>query len=465
MKQKKSIIGSIKSFFMEKKAKKIKEIEENEKLENEKIQKIVEKVQWKETQFFDWWSNKKMIRFWVFWLLIVLIWYFSYKVLNIIFLIISAYIVSIIIESFILTFQKWHLTRWFAIFLSYFIFIIILLLIVIIVIPFLFHQLSEILSIWLSYISKLQVQVSENWLYSVLMDMERIPDSLREYIVSVMSDQNTMKTIQDAVQSNLNGIIDWWKTSISRIWTFLISFVSWFTWFLMNFILFLVLCILFSVEKDLVTDFIAKIWWDTQIALNRLKIQKIYSKLAVRFRSRLFISLLLAIAMWISLVIMWRFWVDFPWKVWLSLLAWLLDLIPYVWPIITWVLLFAIWLLYNSFWVAVVVVLILWLINVIENNIRAPLFMNKSLWVSAVLIFISMIIWGLIMWFFGVLLSVPIAVILTIIFQSRHKLETDDLLQIDKQALKEEEQELKSFSDDEQKILKDININQDKHKE
>jgi hypothetical protein len=43
------------------------------------------------------------------------------------------------------------------------------------------------------------------------------------------------------------------------------------------------------------------------------------------------------------------------------------------------------------------------------------------------------------------LLSVPIAVILTIIFQNRHQLESEDLLQVDKQENEEENEEVKKI--------------------
>ena len=385
-----------------------------------------------------------MVKFWVIWLFIVLIWYFSFKVLNIIFLIISAYIVSIIMESFISWMQK-RLNRWLSIFFSYTILLFILLWLFVIVIPFLYKQLSEAWTIWLWYLSDMQTKVAENGIYSTIINSERIPDSLKESFVNMSSDQLMVTKIQDAVQTNINEVINLWKKSVWQFGLFLVNFISWFTGFLVNFLLFFVLCILFSVEKDTMTTFIASIWWSNQVGLNRLKIQKIYSKLAVWFRSRLFISLLLAVAMWIALVIMWWCWLIIPWKLWLVLLAWLLDLIPYIWPILTWILLFLVCILYNPFWVALVVVLILWVVNVIENNIRAPLFMNKSLWISAVLIFVSMLIWWLIMWFFGVLLSVPIAVILTIIFQNRHQLESEDLLQVDRQENEEENEEVKKF--------------------
>ena len=451
MKQKKSVIESVKSYFLNRKSKNSKGVDEHEKLKNELEQK--RSFGEKNEKYSDWWSNKKMIKFWVFWLLIAVVWYFSFKILNIIFLIISAYIVSIIMESFISWFQK-RLSRWLSIFLSYAVFLVVIIWLFVIVVPFLYKQVSEAWSIWLWYLSDVQTKVSENWVYSTIVNSERIPDSLKEYFVSVSADQGMVTKIQEAVQSNINEIINIWKKSVWQLWLLLVNFISWFTWFLVNFLLFFVLCILFSIEKDLMATFIARIWWNNQVELNRLKIQKIYSKLAVWFRSRLFISLLLALAMWIALVIMWWCWLVIPWKLWLALLAWLLDLIPYIWPILTWILLFLVCILYNPFWVALIAILILWIINVVENNIRAPLFMNKSLWISAVLIFLSMLVWWLIMWFFWVLLSVPIAVIVTIIVKNRYQLEYEDLSQIDKQVDKEETKEL-------QKIKKELKTVED----
>jgi predicted PurR-regulated permease PerM len=43
--------------------------------------------------------------------------------------------------------------------------------------------------------------------------------------------------------------------------------------------------------------------------------------------------------------------------------------------------------------------------------------MWKSLWVSPLVIFICMLLFWTIMWFFGVLLAVPIAVIVSLAFQ------------------------------------------------
>jgi predicted PurR-regulated permease PerM len=56
-------------------------------------------------------------------------------------------------------------------------------------------------------------------------------------------------------------------------------------------------------------------------------------------------------------------------------------------------------------------------INAIENNVIVPLMMNKSLGINSVVIFISMILGGIIMGFLGILLAVPIAAIVTLLFE------------------------------------------------
>ena len=41
------------------------------------------------------------------------------------------------------------------------------------------------------------------------MDMERLPDNVKEYFVEITLDQSMMATVQDAVQNNLSGILNW----------------------------------------------------------------------------------------------------------------------------------------------------------------------------------------------------------------------------------------------------------------
>lgn len=49
--------------------------------------------------------------------------------------------------------------------------------------------MSEAWSIGLSYLSEVQTEVSENGVYSTIVNSERIPDSLKESFVNISSDQ------------------------------------------------------------------------------------------------------------------------------------------------------------------------------------------------------------------------------------------------------------------------------------
>jgi predicted PurR-regulated permease PerM len=118
--------------------------------------------------------------------------------------------------------------------------------------------------------------------------------------------------------------------------------------------------------------------------------------LAIWLKARLALSLFITVAMWLALIVMWWFGVEIPNKLWLAILTWLLDIIPYIGPFISWILLFIIWMIYNTVWVAILSVWILFGVNLIQNNILTPLFMNRALWVNSVLILISMVIWRMI---------------------------------------------------------------------
>jgi predicted PurR-regulated permease PerM len=53
-----------------------------------------------------------------------------------------------------------------------------------------------------------------------------------------------------------------------------------------------------------------------------------------------------------------------------------------------------------------------------ENNILIPRVMNKTLWVSPLLILICMLIGSSILWFLWILLAIPLAVVLTVFFET-----------------------------------------------
>lgn len=370
---------------------------------------------------FDWWSTGKMVRFWLIWLAIVLLWYFCYSVLNIVFLIFFAYVVSIIVEAAISFFEKKWLNRWVSIAISYLIFLLILIWVLFVLVPFLFGQIWEFITALVKYVSDIQTTITESGLDSFIVHATWIPDVLKEYLLTYISNGDVSSQLQVSLQQNLNSIISFWKTYISQMWWFLVWFVTWFWKFLAEFILFLTLAVLFSVDKDSVVSFFSNIGWKSKAAINKLRIKKMYTKLSIWLKARLFLCLFVSASMWICMVVMWWCGIDIPNKLWMALLIWILDIIPYIWPCLSWVVLFLVWALHNTLRIAFLIVFILWLVNAIENNVLTPLFMNKALWISPVLILISMMIWWVIMWVMWVLLSVPIVVMLVILFEDKEQ--------------------------------------------
>lgn len=409
---------SIKSFFSREKTRVSDKIKE-QSMELAKMERDLKNSTWDADLYRDWWSTRKMIRFWLIGLMIAALWYFSYNVLNWIFLIISAYIVSIIVETLISFFEKKKIKRSISILLAYFIFIVILIGIFVLVIPFLVNQLADLISLWLTHVSHLQSLVSEKWLDVIIAD-SWLPVYFKEYIIEYIWNNDFMAEIQASLQTNLSGIISLWSTYASYVWWWFVSFLSSFSTFFMHFFLFITLCVLFSADKKNVVWFLAWLWWKSKEKIYRFKIEKMYKNLAVWLKSRLLLSLFVALAVYITLLIMWWCGLEIPHKLWISIITWLLDFVPYIWPILTWVLIFIVAILYNPLWVALLLLILLWVFNFVQENVLTPVVMKRSLWISPVLILISMMLWWVIMWFMWILLSVPIAAILVIFFENRN---------------------------------------------
>ena len=408
-------LWKIRDYFSKKKSKiDDKVVAESNELAN--IEKQIQQETQKITIYNDWRSTSKIIKFWLIWLLVVALWYFGYNVLNLIFLIISAYIFSIIVESLVAFLERKKMKRSVALFLSYLIFVIVLLWFVIIIIPFIFNQVSEFLSMGLSYVSSMQAEVASKWITAIINDSRFLSDGIKEYIIDYIANNDVAAQLQVSLQKNLSDIVATGQTYISRIWSWFIWFISGFATFFAQFLLFFTLSILFSVDKKNVTNFLSGFGWKDKYKVNKLKIEKVYKNMAVWLKARLLLSLYISITVWITLVIMWWCGVEIPNKLWIAVIAWLLDIIPYIWPIFTWILLFVVAILYNSFLVAILIVIILYVFNLVQENVLTPVLMKKALGISPVLILISMMLWWVIMWFLWVLLSVPIAVILVIFF-------------------------------------------------
>ena len=398
-----------------------KEYEEIKKMEG-KLKKL-EKTD-KESESKNFWSVKGIFKFRLIWLLIVFVGYLWFKSLNIIYLILTAFILSIAMEAIINLFERIRLRRWLSIAISY-IFLILFVLpwlfLVGLFLVDLFWQLVGKLISW-AYDLKNFIEATNMEVYvQSLMLPEYIKTSIIENILPKLNfSPESIELLFNNFQQNISKIL-WTGSSI--LWSI---FVAW--WNLLvkikdivfNLWIVLTLSVLFSTQKDSVVNFLSWLGWKKWKEYMKIKFERIYKKLWLWLKWQLILCACIFSVTVIALYVLRLCWLEVP-KIWsLATIAWLTEIIPYIWPILWGIPTIFMVLLHNWFYAALIMLVIIAFIQWLENNVLIPLIMNKTIWVNPVTIFISMIIWWLIMWFVWIFLAVPIAVIITMFLDDKN---------------------------------------------
>ncbi len=340
-----------------------------------------------------------------------------FKSLDVLYLILTAYIVSIAMEAVVDMFERIKLSRGMAIAIAYFLLVIFLLSGVVLILPFLLNQITEIINILLMKINTFNIRLQNEGLIEILKSSWLLSQYVQKEIFHDFSDPTLIADLQAKIQASISQVAKMRTNYAQTLGNFAVTFVTGFASFLTQAWIVITLSVLFSIEKVSVMKFIASLWGEKKYKYIYIKLEKIYKKLGIWLKSRLLLSLYMAVTMYASLWILSAFGLDIPNKASLALIFGLLDIIPYVGPIIGSIPAVIAGLTGFWIWWWVILWVISWLINMIENNVLIPLLMNKTLWINTVVIFISMILWGMIMGLVGVLLAVPIAAIITLLFE------------------------------------------------
>lgn len=351
--------------------------------------------------------------FWFAGVLIVYVWYLLYSSLDLIYLIFTWYVLSMAIEKMILWFQKLTGSRWWWIFLSYFIFIAVLLSGVLIMVPFLGWQITDLAQLVLKAINNIQNQLQTIWLESMVESSTRIPNMIKESLISSLNNQDTVVWLQKLFQQNINQIVSTSTTYVQWAWGIAVNIVSAIFNALTQVGFVFTLAVLFSVEKDNMMRLISR--FDRRHHSDwHHKINQMYDKLWFWLTSQLLLCLFIFGMTLIGLLILAIFGIGLPNIFSLAIIAWLTEMIPYVWPLLGSVPALLVWTL--NHWLAgfIWVWALFFIIQWTENNILIPWIMNKTLWVSSLLIFICMLVGASTLGFIGIILAVPIAIIISI---------------------------------------------------
>jgi len=362
-------------------------------------------------------TNRMFVKFWILGLVVIFIGLFVYKSLSIIYLIFMAYIISLAMEAIIDFIQRKLRYRGISIFLAYLFIVLVLLGALVFIIPFILNQISDIVTIFVGNIANFQTILETKSLVGIIQDIHRLPASLKMGLLESFSNPDVVVGVQSQLQQNISQIISMGTTYARNIWNIAVSAVGTLLTFITQTSIVLTLAVLFSIQKDAVMRFIARLWGEKKYKFIYMKLERIYKKLGIWLKSQLFLCVFMGVTMYAALWILALFGIDLPQKWALAGIVAMTEFIPYIGPFVGG--LAAALVAFINFWIygALIVIGVIFLIQWLENNVFVPLLMNKTLGVNPVVIFISMIIWALILWIVWILLAVPIAVIITLILE------------------------------------------------
>lgn len=400
----------------------------NKKTEDIKKHKAQELEQIERSYEISWWNNKdshytkwdplNIFIFWFIWAFVVYLCYVIFQSLYLVYLIMSAYIISIAVEVLIEFFQR-KMPRWLAILISYVLICAILVSGFILIVPFVLNQSVEVIKLLIDKVHAFQIVLQTKWIDQIINEFWFLPWYAKKLLISSLNNAEAQATLQSTLQQNVSQIIAFGSSYVKNVWWIVVTVVTSLFSVIYNIVLVLMLSIFFSMEKDGVINFIASV--SGRKHLVSIKLKKLYKKLWFWLKWQLLLWFFIGIATWILLTSLSLFGIHLPNIATLAMIAWLTEFIPYIWPSL-WAIP-ALLVAVSSYWFTwfVAVLLVYMILQWAENNVLVPLVMNQALWVSPLVIFVAMLIWASVLWFIGILLAVPIAVIVTLIFEDMVK--------------------------------------------
>jgi len=353
-----------------------------------------------------------------FWIIGAVVTYFSFiifKTLDVVYLILAAFVISMVMNAPITFFSK-YMPKWLALTLSYLIILAVAFIIIVFVIPFILSQIAEVIRIAIIKINELQDLLKTQGLENVVHDYLYLPAMVKDYLIKIIHSWALASTLQNNILDNMSQIISAGTSYATNLGSFAVKLVTGVFTTLFQAIILFCLSIFFSLEKEQVINFISSLAWSHRNH-TYVKLQRMYAKLGLWLKGQLFVCLYVGILVGLSCVLIsWIFHIHIPNIGSIALLAWITNLAPYVGPLVG-IITAVVVTLIAGWWKAALLVLICYVfVNQSENNVFTPIIMNKTLGVSALLVFICMLLWGLVFGFIGVLLAVPISVIITMVF-------------------------------------------------
>lgn len=313
-------------------------------------------------------------------------------------------------------FSKW-LYRGVSIILSYILLFLFLILGFVVLIPFLIAHISQIMDILLQKVSIWQHQLQTQSLPDFIKSLHLYP-YLQDKLISSVSNPDIANKIKDFLTVNVSNIVQTFGGYVKAISSLAITTISAVFSAITQIVMIFTLAIFFSFEKESVVYTIATL--SSRPRNTALKLKKLYYQLGEWLKWQILLWVFIWITVYTWLWTLSLFWIDLPEKWTLALISGLMEFIPYLWPIL-WSVpsLLVATLNYGFSWF-----LIVWVLFIIIQQFEGllvPIIMKKALGVNSLMIIIAMLIWMKVLWFVWIILAIPIAVIISLLFEDQLK--------------------------------------------
>lgn len=363
--------------------------------------------------------TRDIVRFWLIGGALLYLSYMTFNSLRLVYLVFTAFIVFLALESIVQWLQYFKLSRSMSVIIAYVMFISILVSWILIVIPFVIQQGVDIIEKVFILTRDIETRISTPEGFISWIEWLAMPGFMKEQVMNVWKDEAMQLAIVNTLEDNLTNIVWFLRPYVSGTGSVLFNFFKSAGNGIAQAMIVTVTAIFLSSEKKQVVRFLWTLSWNPVAMTHRM--EKIFMKLGQWFEWQIYLSFIIFFVTRWWLYILQMFWISLENKITLALIAWLMEFIPMIWPWIWWLpaILMAI-SLYGMKWFIVTTIFYL-IIQQTEGNLLIPLVLNKAVWVSPLVVFLSILIGWSTLWFLWVIIAVPTAAIISIIYEDYYR--------------------------------------------
>lgn len=315
-----------------------------------------------------------------------------------------AWFLNILFSPFLNKMNKIRISDWIWMAIIWLVIVFLVFLVISAAVPIFAKQISYLISNISSGLADFKSQYTTWWLEKIWLPwfISNPLASLKlDTIIEIL--RNNASEISSFVWKYLKWFMSWW-----------FNFVSSVTWMLTNITLLVIFTFFMAIERKDIRKFTYDVLPEKFSSYFKNREDKISESLAwwMKWQILLWISIFAITYIW--LLILSLFWVNLSDKFSLAVIAWMMEFVPYLWPILAFIPAFAISI---QMWIhAILAVIVLYIaIQQIENNFIVPYVMSKTLSVSPFAILLAMTVWASSFWIIWIILSVPAVSVLSIL--------------------------------------------------